>query len=243
MIACLAIVALVAGCGRLGFDASATDATATDVAIDAIGPPCPPLPGLLFCESFEGDPLLPSVDGTVMIDATRSARGARSQYAMTTGASVPSWQLGQVLPYVTSGELYARWYVWVPSTVQSIDLASVHLVEMTTPYDGVSFGVVDGIVEMENTANDISMIARSTTRLPLDRWVCLQMHVAISATDGAIDVAVDGQTVAARSGLDTLPATGYRMVHAGLFAMDSATAPIEMWTDEVAVGTQPIPCD
>lgn len=225
----------------MGFDATPTDALA-DSGADAFdaGPPCPALPGVVFCESFEGAPKLGTLVGDVIVDPVRAYRGTMSQHAATTGTSEASWQLGQVLPTLTSGDLYARWFVYLPGTVTSANLASVHLVESPLPFHGLIFGLRDGIAELTSTEADITEF--STISIPRDRWVCLQMHVQISDTDGAIDGAVDGQPFGVKTNIDTAPAAGYRNVHVGVFSTGSAAAPIEMWSDDVAVGTQPIPC-
>ena len=229
------------GCGRVGFDATPTDVFADSGAdtFDA-GPPCPALPGIEFCESFEGAPKLGTLVGNVTVDPLRAYRGTMSQHAATTAASETSWQIGQVLPTLTSGDLYARWFVYLPGTVTSAHLASVHLVENLPPFHGIIFGVRDGVAEL--TSTEAGITAFSTVSIPRDRWVCLQMHVQISDTAGAIDGAVDGQPFGVKTNIDTAPAAGYRNVHVGVFSTGFATGPIEMWSDDVAVGTQPIPC-
>jgi hypothetical protein len=229
---------LIAGCGRIGFDGQPVDAVIG--TIDA-PPPCPPRPGLLFCESFEETPALTTTAGMVDIDATRAHRGSRSQHAQATGINVPGWQLGGVLPYVTSGDLYVRWHVYVPSTIVNVNLASVHLVEMDTPFRGLIYGFQDGMAEV--ASSEASATSTSTIAVPRDRWVCAQMHVVIADTGGRIEGALDEQLIAPVLDIDTLPTGGFRNVHAGVFSTALATEPMEMWTDELAIGTQPIPCD
>lgn len=235
---------LVAGCGRAGFDALASDAAPDTAAEDALARvPCAAVPGQLFCESFE-EPTSPlsTVEGTVAIDSARVFRGAKSQHAQTTGTSEPAWMLGAVLPDVVAGDLHARWWVYVPASAPAGQLATVHMVDAAAPFHGVILGVQNDVVDV--TCSEAGMTAISTVTLPRDRWVCLQLHVAIAdGTGGMVEAAVDGAQVAELAGIDTLPANGYRNVHVGLYATALATGPEELWSDELAVGTLPIACD
>lgn len=237
-----AVLGLLMGCGRLDFtNLPAVDASGSDAGDAAPAEPCPALPGLIFCESFEGGSGLTIQQGTVDIDEARAFRGTHSQHAATTGLSEASWQIGLVLPSVMSGDLYARWYNYVPSTIANAQLATVHLVDNDFPYHGIIYGLRDGNAEV--SSSEAAMTLSSTMQVPRDRWVCAQMHVFIADAGGSIDGAIDGQALGAITNIDTLPVGGYRNVHAGLYATALATEPMELWTDEVAVGTQPIPCD
>jgi hypothetical protein len=239
------LLVLLVGCGRLGFPSEPPTDAATDArtdAGDAMPPePCPALPGQIFCESFEGTNGLPISAGNVAVVDTRAFRGTHSQYAMTTGASEASWQIGLVLPTITSGDLYARWYTYVPSSITNLQLASVHLVENDLPFHGVIYGVDDNHADV--SCSEATLTATSTITVPRDRWVCAQMHVHISDTAGSVDGTIDGQTLPSLDNIDTLPAGGYHNVHCGLYATGFATEPMEVWTDELAIGTQPIDCD
>src|SRR5262245_16010279 len=103
-------------CGRLHFDnddddddARPLDATVCDDN----------LPGVLFCEGFEGTPQLTideaTAPSTVGPDTMQVYRGARSLHSRATRVSEPAWQVGTVLPSVTTGMLYVRWYQYVPA--------------------------------------------------------------------------------------------------------------------------------
>lgn len=236
------IVLVAAGCGRVGFgETPPADAEQPiDAPIEA-PPPCPPTPGVIFCESFEDTVQLGTSAGTVEIDGARAYRGARSQHAQTTMVSEASWQLGGVLPYVAGGDLYVRWYVYIPSSVGELDLASVHLVQDMEPFAGVIYGFRAGAAEVTSSESDVT--AFSPLVVARDRWVCAQMHVQIAEVGGAIDGALDGQPITPVTGIDTLPANGFRNVHSGLFATGPSSGRMEIWTDELAVGTLPIPCD
>jgi hypothetical protein len=229
------MVLLVAGCGRVDFDAR-IDAPLPDDSTMAVA--CPSLPGLLFCESFEGDARLEFAIGDVEASTVRAYRGARSQHASTQGIDEESWQIGQVLPFLANGEVYARWYMYLPSTVTDASFSIIHMVEDSLPYHGVIFALRDGNAELLNSESNTT--APSTVSIPRDRWVCAQMHVSIGDT-GSFDGSLDGMPLTPMANVDTLPAAAYRNVHSGIYSTSSSL--VEVWTDEIAVGTLPIPCD
>ena len=54
---------------------------------------------------------------------------------------------------------------------------------------------------------------------------------------------VDGVAAARIDNVDTLPPSGYSMVHAGHFSNGPSDEAIDVWTDELVVSTAPIACD
>ena len=238
------IVGLV-GCGRLGFDDTSTDA-GSDASSDALArTPCPPRPGQLFCDSFEGTSLLTTVDmtspGFIEFDPTRSFGGAESLHALTTTTSTPSWRLGSGLPDIASGPLYARWWLYVPSSVTTVNIASTHLVEPVFPFYGVVVGIQNNRIEL--SANGATEMVLSPLTMPRDRWACFQLHIEVADDAGSIETWLDGELAARITDVDTLPSAPYRNVHTGIFSTGVADETQEAWTDELAIGTQPIDCD
>jgi hypothetical protein len=234
------------GCGRVGFDAR-DDATRDDATRDVaeLATRCGQITGELFCEGFEGEPMLGSLQATApsfaLVETTHSFRGARALHARTEGAQEPAWVLGTVLPDLVAGELHARWYIYVPSGAAKLELASVHLVDAVFPHRGVIVGVHEGMMDL--TATETGDYLVSQVAVPRDRWACVQLHVTISQTAGVVESWLDGVSTGRFTGIDTLPAVSYRSVHAGMFATSLATEPQELWTDELAVATLPIACD
>jgi hypothetical protein len=78
---------------------------------------------------------------------------------------------------------------------------------------------------------------------PRDRWVCIQVEILIAAAGGSITTWLDEVPGPAVTNADTQPANGYRNVHAGIFSASGYTPPLDVWTDELVLGTSPIPCD
>jgi hypothetical protein len=224
---------VLAACGRLGFDPLAPPS------------PCSGLDEVLFCETFEGESMLPTEDATapgfVRTDEEEAFRGLRSLHARTTGANEPAWRLGAALPDVVDGELFVRWYLYLPSSVANPQMASVHVVDSIFPFGGIIFGIQDGrpLTSSSITGGSID----GPVPVPRDRWFCVQLHIVISETAGVVETTVDGEAAGTLEDTDTLPQNNYRNLHAGLFATSLATGPQELWTDELVAAREPIPCE
>ena len=76
-----------------------------------------------------------------------------------------------------------------------------------------------------------------------DRWQCIEVHVVQSDTDGSVEVFVDGTSVLLQTGFGTRPAGGYGMIGAGITYSSPAQVPLELYLDELAIGTTRLPCD
>jgi hypothetical protein len=242
-----------AGCGRFDFaphagDAGVDDGAAADVARDTSTnldtTICDELPTALFCESFEGAVQLTFPEATspsfVVADGSRPYRGQRSLHSQTTRSSEPAWLVGNVLPTVMSGELHVRWYIYVPAEPLGVNMASVHVVEMADPNNGVRFGFTQN--EMSLVCTEAGMSDFTPTVVPRDRWACVQLRVVVANAGGSLEAWVDGVPAGSIVGIDTLPASGYRNVHAGMFA-GASTSVQDLWTDELVVATTAVPCD
>ena len=228
---------ILTSCGRIDYDSpnGHLDATVCDEITDP-----------LLCESFEGDPMLPTIEfelpSFVVADSIHPYRGQRSQHARTTRGLEPAWQLGNVLGGVASGDLYARWYLYVPSGSASVMLTNLMLITATEPFEGVLFNLVDGAASIQ--CSEPSAEHTSSILVPRDRWICAQLHVAVSEAAGVAETWIEGAPAARLDGLDTLPAGGYFDVHAGLFATSDTVQDLDVWTDELIVTTTSLPpCD
>ncbi len=236
---------VVCACGRIGFapDDTASDAALSDASTpDATQVACEDLPGILFCDSFENVTKLGTAEttapGFVRIDGERVFRGETSLHARTTQAPEASWAIGGVLPSIESGELYARWYLYFPSSNPARSIATIHLIGSITPFFGVIFGATEGAIDVSASKDDALDI--SDVPMPLDRWFCVQLRMTIGSS-ATVETWVDGTPAARLDNVDTQPMGGIANVHAGLF-----TAVVgginDLWTDELAIGAQPIDC-
>jgi hypothetical protein len=202
------------------------------------------LPGVLFCEDFEGTPKLAFTEATAPSTAayvdTMPYRGMRSQHAHATRLSEPAWQLDSVLPSITNGELYARWYLYIPASSALVDMSALQIIESSLPYHGFIFLIKGGEVTVYTNAGDMATLPFA---FPRDRWTCMRVSIVVAAAGGSLATYIDDTPGPALANIDTLPAGGYRDVHAGIFSGASAQLPQDLWTDELVVGTSPIPCD
>lgn len=232
-------VTIASGCGRVGFEA-VDDATSLDATR------CDELTGVLFCEDFEGTLQLRTTTATppsfvVTDDGTRSYRGARALHSHTTRPMEPAWILGAAMPYLMTGELHVRWYMFIPAEPATLHVAPLHLVEATAPFSGVIVGVRN--TDLRLTFSESDIFADSPDSVPRDRWACFQLRIVIADSGGSVDVAVDGVTRTVIGSVDTLPPNGYRNIHAGSFATAQSVGTTDLWIDELIASTSLIPCD
>ncbi len=240
------LFAVLAACGRLSFDprddasTGSPDTSQLDSTICDDG-----LPGVLFCEGFEGPPQLTTVEANaptfVVADSSQVYRGSRSLHAHSTRLGEPAWILGGALPSVTSGELWARWYIYVPASPPQISIASVHILDQIAPNDGVIFGFTD--LEIDVSATEPNAYNEVPFSIVRDAWHCVQLHIVIADTGGRVETWFDEMPGPTLVDVDTLPPNGYRNVHAGMWAAANGTTPMDLWTDELVIGTQAIACD
>jgi hypothetical protein len=256
------------GCLRFGYDGrpdrgpadagpiEAPDAAAIEPASDAaaagggtvvISPKCPELPGVAFCDGFE-DPSFSrwaytvSHNGAVMRSSVRARSGTTSLLA-TTGAPAEGTEARwatEVLDHQKSGHAWLRFYDWVPSTVAVTKHFSIGVMsEIAMPYDGFELRILPDAIDINSTAG----VFQGSTPFPRDQWVCVELHVFIDPSQGVYEAYLNG-TLAIRTPLaNTLPADGFTAAEIGVHYADPNQGPVEVYVDDVAVGTARIPCD
>jgi hypothetical protein len=202
--------------------------------------------GLVTCNGYE-DPrfigwIVDESLGTAAQDTSRVYRGLGSLHAQTdSGGAVAAVLSTRFGPY-SSGDLFARAYFYVPSTTRLDNVALMIVGESDAPWDHVAFSI-GSLDDPEVWIEEIRRVTRASVPMPFDRWVCIQVHIAIDDKRGMVELRLDDELVAARSGVDTLPAGGYSEVSAGLPWTNGGNPPAEVWVDELIVATEPIPCD
>jgi hypothetical protein len=236
-----------AACGRIGFNALASDALEHG---DASGPGdagggagiCPGIPGSLFCDDFENGLGQWQTGGTVAVTTTLAHSGTHSLEATTNGALELSWAQAAPLASLATGELYARAWFYVPSTL-SLSHADLLHVESASQ-GGVVFVVVGGIMNVYNSLAGGFTVDTGVT-MPLNTWFCIEQDITISATAGAIAIEENGAELgsSAPTSLDTLPGSGYQTVSVGMPSLFPPAGAGSLYVDDVAVGTQHIACN
>ncbi len=132
--------------------------------------------------------------------------------------------------------------MYVPDTFTAVEADFVYLGQSTDPFDGASIGIsandsVELFIDSANLA--LTSPAHGITR---NRWTCIQAHIVVSHS-GSAELFVDGTSVAANSLIDTLPTGGYSRLESGVTWTDDTQTNAEVYVDEIAVGTSPLPCD
>ena len=205
------------------------------------------LAAALICDGFESDPGpwtgRDERMGLVVTDGVQAARGTRALHARTTAAGGQASRGVDPIGPFTSGELWIRMSLFVPASAVVNDFTWVSMGETVAPYGGISLGM--GSDDATGSYSSISgdYVSDSTLVLPRDTWACLELHVVISDTAGAIEVYREGALRASRSGIDTRPGGGFSYFSAGVDYTDPVTqGPIEIWLDEVALSRTRVPC-
>jgi hypothetical protein len=224
-----------------------TDAGADAGAADA--PLCPERMDALFCDGFE-DPgfsrwqYTEAHNGMLTRSTVRAHSGPTSLYA-TTGPPAQGTEARwatTVLDHQKSGDAWMRFYDWVPNSVVVTEHFSVGVMsEIAVPYAGFELRILPASVDINSTSG----VYPGTVVFPRERWVCVEMHVVISANAGVLEAYLDG-VLAVTSGptlVNTLPADGYTAAEIGVHFAGPNQGPVEVYVDDVVVGRTRIPCD
>lgn len=239
------VLLLAAGCGRVGFDPTplvgdggggdSGDGRRNDAA-DLCG-----IPGALFCDGFESPTL--DVWTTTTGGAVRHLVPVRTGMA-ALGTPVDPAVLSSVRVHpfgdVTSGEIHARAWFFVPSGVPLTKL------EILGVDDDTASSQILILIDQEEIRvySELAVVTYTTgVAVTRDRWQCMELNVTISDTAGALSMQIDGVPVTAMSGFDTRPAAGYSAFVVGAKFAFPGQAITELSVDDVVVGTQPIGCN
>ncbi len=201
----------------------------------------------LFCDGFE-DPDFAQWDytaienGTVTRSTARVRTGAASLRA-TTGASGQTNYArygARVFDHQTSGDIWLRYYYFVPSSTAVSTMFSSGLVgEIEPPYFGFSLTIRPDRTDIA-AANTLY---RSSTPFPRDRWTCVELHVKIDSSSGYFEAYFDGDLAIKSPNTDTVPDMGYTNVDLGIHYTDPGQGPVEVFVDDVVAGNQRVGCD
>ena len=230
-------------------DAAPNDAALSDAAVGDGGPTnfCPDGSAALFCDGFE-DPTFSRwsfkvlSNGTLTRSTTRSRTGAGSLRATTGAASAgtAARYATEVLARQMSGEIWLRYYYYLPSSTLVNTFFSAGVVsEISPPYDG--FALIVHATRVDIAALGITYTG--TLQFPRDRWTCVELHVQIDPTAGIYEAYLDGMLAVRSSPTDTLPADGYTSAEVGVHYADVAQGPLDVYVDDVVVANTRIACD
>lgn len=243
-------------------DGSVTDSGSSDGAVDAgdgsagdgaaadsgVSPLCPERAGVLFCDGFE-DPdfarwSYPVVsNGTLARSTTRVHSGTTALRATTgaAGTGNAARYATKVLAGQTSGEIWVRYYYYLPSsTVVNSSFSAGVASDISPPYDGFFLVVRATRVDIGGMGGPYT----GTMAFPRDKWTCVELHTKVDASQGYFEAYLD-TTLAVRSTLtNTVPAGGYVTAEVGIhYASDGSQGPVEVYVDDVMVANTRIACD
>jgi endo-1,4-beta-xylanase len=209
------------------------------------------LAGAPWCAPFEsatldsitfGRDYLVQSGGVAAIATADPFAGARS-LRVTAGPAAGAQALvgrGALTP-VTDGTIHLRAQVKVPASVAADSVTFLSLGEAAPPYAGVGVGMFEGKFQLSlTTAGSFPVSAVS---VPRDTWHCIQLDVKVSDAAGTVALRLDGTTIQSLTGVDTRPAGGISNGNAGVLYNAPAGATGEVWFDEVALATTPLPCE
>jgi hypothetical protein len=237
--------------GDASADAGARDAASTDAAPSlCLGP------GVLLCDGFES-PLLSAVwesvaipgESRVAIDHARAFRGAASLHVRTGSIAVGEDARALIKEHTTEqptpeSDHYVRVFVYEPSSTLVPNFSRiVSLVETLAPYQSIELGTTSGTLTISDELMPQHQF--STTLLPMDRWVCLELGV-IRGNPGVIHVWLDGVEVSdfpLTEDTEFSPPFGEIVFGLDYYHVTAGQSMTEAWLDEIAIDRARIGCD
>lgn len=203
--------------------------------------------GALFCDGFEA-PLpgawddLRETEGVLTRLGAPAYRGAFSLEARTTAGSARVFARSDAIAGVTP-DLYVRLYAYVPSGQEIVELNLIYAGEGGAPYGGVVLGIMDGGRVFARGLPAAMQLVTEDTPVAWDRWVCLEAHVAMHATEGSVELWVDDEHRGRLDGIDTFPVTGVAGMNAAIGLTVAEQPPIRVIVDEIVASAARIGCD
>jgi hypothetical protein len=205
-------------------------------------------PGVLFCDNFEATGLPGwthfggGTDGETTQVTSGVYRGSAALRSVKSdeGPSDPLYV--DVLGDRTSGRLYLRTYLYVPSDFSLAAGASLLVLgESAEPLGGLSLVLAPDAVALQINGQ-VSSQLKGFYVLPRNEWLCVQIDFAI-AQAGSARLRIDGQLITEGTA-NTLMGTHYDRLWLGVnWIHPNQTETVEALYDDVVVDTEDIPCD
>jgi hypothetical protein len=146
---------------------------------------------------------------------------------------------------MTGSELWVRAWMYIPAAPVANNLMRLMAVEQTVlPYDGM--GVFLGADKLQQESYEGGHVATSAGSAPmLNRWLCFEWKVTLSATSGALELSVDGlsQVPPVMGQTQPTPPVGQVAIGAYLFQQPQLQPAFDLYVDDVIIDDKPIGCD
>jgi hypothetical protein len=212
-----------------------------------------------LCDGFEGpaigaagspfmaDPM--NGTSTAVVDTTKAYRGTKSAHLKMAAARVfitESGTFNQMGTAATNNDMWGRMFTWVTAPMNpGGHTVFIRLEDPAT--SGMSkelhlVGENDGIFGAEiRTTKDNWKMGNIMYPLATPKWECWEWHT--SATN-ALEFYIDGkiQSALTVTAADAWPFPIFKKLSLGFLSF-RGNANVEMWIDEVAVGTSRVGCD
>lgn len=214
---------------------------------------CPDIPGAVFCDGFEKDddfdvwtyPFPRNGEVTRSTTTVRSGSGSLRAYTHPNNNAndqTAARMSIEAVDHMTSGNLWARFYYYVPDWVEANPYFSTGVLSaIDTPYLGFSALITSSGMALgslgDTTAADPDYV------FPREQWMCVEMRVTIAeAPQGNWAFYVEGAPIVGESGRDTRPDQGYSVFEVGIHFTPYGHGEVEAYVDDVVVGTERIGC-
>ncbi len=214
----------------------------------------PPLtcdvPGALLCESFDAP--LPSTtstwvendaEGALQECVVSGSSGALVERAVNDSRIQTRFRLPTP---IASGAIHARFYFRIDGSSVLPDQTTLFELwdEETNPANQTSLVLTRaGDLAAYVSPGNHALRATPPVALPKDTWVCVEFADQLGTGDGSLAVSVDGATVLSGTNLTTMHPTPLIVaVLQNQPALGSTGNSVELFFDELVVGTEPIGC-
>jgi hypothetical protein len=144
---------------------------------------------------------------------------------------------------VRDGELYLRAYLYVDASYPSdtINIFSLGSSPTPDPFTGIDVNLKDGALQVFSPQAD-PVRQTGTLLIPRNRWFCLRARIAVSDTEGEVELFADDALALHATQIDTLPDEGVLQLRAGIDWSSEQAAFFELFLDDLVLDRQPVPC-
>jgi hypothetical protein len=231
-------------------DAGIEDAAMQDADVDSgiTKDFCPSRTDAVLCDDFE-DPMLGNweysifTNGSATYTTSRKHQGSGSLYASITAASIRNSEArrgSKAFPHVKTGDIWVRYYYYVPSSVSiNKGVSTVAVAEVEEPYFGFSLILRPSGIDIGSG----DVMYSSSTTFPRDAWVCVELHVKIDPNVGFFEAYLDGTLIKNSGAINTQPAMGYSSVDVGIHYAPPPQNAAQAYVDDIVAGYQRYGCN
>jgi hypothetical protein len=202
----------------------------------------------ILCEPFESALLLngwsmSTTNGSITVDSTRPFRGASSLHSTIQASAAhtsPHADAHEMKSFPVLGVLYARVWAYYPSPLSPQFQQFLNFTDAGTT--GISVATDSGKVTLDDYAG--AVYQSSATKLPLDRWTCIQFQMSQGSPAGSVEVSVDGALLTDLPQTAIATPTAVNLILGVDFdANNAAVSAYEAWFDELIIDNKPINCN